>query len=129
MVPASELGFAMRQTPSVQSLPAYLLRHLEAAAPDGAAWTVQFIGVSASTYLDQEYFVADFTLLPPAGGSARDFLLTSDVVTHEVRNHVVVVVAERDSENASLEAAPVVLGALQYPARRLEIRPPADSAR
>jgi hypothetical protein len=129
MVPISELGFAMQQAPSVQALPAYLLSHLEAATPQGAAWTVQVTGVHASTYLDQAYFIADLTLLPPPGGSARDFMLTSDAVTHEVRNHVVIVVAERDSENAALESAPVVIGALQYPARRLEIRPPAVAPR
>ena len=55
--------------------------------------------------------------------------MSDDAVTHEVRNHVVVVIAERDCEDASLESAPVVLGALQYPARRLGIRPPADAAR
>jgi hypothetical protein len=129
MVPVSELGFAMQQTPSLQALPAYLLKHLGAVTPQGAAWTVQFTAVHASTYLDQEYFVADFTLLPPPGGSTRDFTLTSDAVTHEVRNHVVIVVAERDSENAALESTPVVLGALQYPARRLVIRPPVIAPR
>lgn len=127
MIPASELGYSMEQSPTVASLPAYLLRHLSATTPAGTAWTVRVTAVRTSTYLDQPYFVADLTLLPPAGGSTRDFLLTNDAVTHEVRNHVVFVVAERDYTDASLESAPEFLGALQYPARQLAIRRPANA--
>jgi len=46
-------------------------------------------------------------------------VLLDDAVTHEVRNHVVVVLA-RDA------AKPALLGALQYPARRLTIQRPAQ---
>jgi hypothetical protein len=129
MVPASELGYSMELPPDERALPAYLLRHVSATTPGGGAWTVRVTAVHASRYLDQPYFVADLTLLPPAGASTRDFLLTNDAVTHEVRNHVVFVVAMRDYADAALADAPVLLGALQYPARQLAIRRPASPAR
>jgi hypothetical protein len=51
-----------------------------------------------------------------------------DAITHEVRNHVVVVVAMRDYADLALESGPLMLGALQYPARRLAIQRPADAS-
>ena len=127
MVPASELAYSMEQPPGERSLPPYLLRHLSVTTPAGGAWTVRIAAVHSGTYLDQPYFVAELTLRPPAGGSARDFLLTADAVTHEVRNHVVVVIAAHDYADASLADAPLLLGALQYPARQLEIRRPVNA--
>ena len=57
----------------------------------------------------------------PPGASARAFVLVDDAITHEVRNHVVVVLA-RGATN------PEFLGALQYPARRLTIQRPCDGS-
>jgi hypothetical protein len=125
MVPESELAFAL-PGPSPDTLPAYLLQHVGARTPQGAAWTVAVGAVRETTYLDQPYLVAELRLLPPPGGSARDFILTNDAITHEVRNHVVVVVGMRDYADAGLAAAPEFLGALQYPARQLPIRRPAS---
>lgn len=129
MIPASELAYSMEQPPDQQTLPAYLLRHVSATTAEGSAWTVQVIAVQKCRYLDQPYFVAELTLMPPAAASSRDFLLTNDAVTHEVRNHVVVVIAERDYADGVSGTAPVLLGALQYPARQLAINRPAVAAR
>jgi hypothetical protein len=128
MVPASELAYAMAAPPTTQSLAPYLLRHVAAASPQGADWVVRIAAVRASTYLEQPYFVAEVEFVPPPGGSAREFVLTIDAVTHEVRNHVVVVVAEHDYADTTPERAPQLLGALQYPARQLVIRRPVISA-
>ncbi|MEO8061394.1 MAG: hypothetical protein ABI821_01465 [Pseudomonadota bacterium] len=122
MVPVSELTFAMHATPTQQALPAYLLKHVGAVTPQGAAWTVTVTAVRPTTYLDQPYLVASVVLAPPAEASVRDFTFTTDAVTHEVRNHVVVIVAERDYADAALGDAPKILGALQYPGRELAIR-------
>ena len=114
------LAWAMAGAPSAAALPDYLLRHVGATTPGGVAWTVKVSAVRAMTYLEQPYFTAAVEFLPPAGASARDFILVHDAVTHEVRNHVVIVVAEHDSAQAG--ATPQVIGALQYPARTLAIR-------
>lgn len=124
MVPRSELGYALQGTPTADALPGYLLRHLGAATAQGAAWSVKVLNVRAVTYVDQPYFSAEVEFAPPPGGSTRDFVLTNDAVTHEVRNHVVYVVAEKDYADASLAAAPKLLGILQYPQRQLAVRAP-----
>jgi len=127
MIPQSELKYAMDGAPTADALPAYLLKHVGAATPQGAAFRVRITAVRATTYLAQPYFVAKLELVPPAGGSVRDFLFTNDAITHEVRNHVVFVVAERDYADPRLEAQPAFLGALQYPTRQLAIRRKADA--
>ena len=64
--------------------------------------------------MDHPYLVAELRLAPPAGATARAFVIVDDAVTHEVRNHRVYVVARRD-------AGSDLIGVLQYPARRLEV--------
>ena len=115
-VPASELAYARAADPA-GGFPAYLLRHVAAETQDGSPWQVVIGTVRESTYMDHDYLVAELRLAPPAGVPARDFVLVDDAVTHEVRNHVVFVTA-RHGEGAEL------LGALQYPARRLRITAP-----
>jgi hypothetical protein len=120
MLPVTELAFAMTTAPTPEDLAPYLLRHVGAHSSSGEAWSVKVMEVHATTYLEQPYLEATIELTPPAQVSAREFVFTNDAVTHEVRNHVVMVVAERDFANAG--AAPTLLGALQYPARELAIR-------
>jgi len=121
MIPRSELAFAMGDAPTEAALPGYLLKHIAAATPHGAAWAVKVSSVHATNYLEQPYFTAELELLPPLGASPRNFTLTADAVTHEVRNHVVVVVVEHDAADAAPSSRAHVLGALQYPARSLVI--------
>jgi len=112
-VPVSELGYARAADPG-GDFGAYLLRHVAAESPAGARWHVRLAAVRAATYQDQPYLVARLELAPPVGATARDLVLLDDAITHEVRNHVVYVVAKRGAESG-------LVGALQYPARRLEI--------
>lgn len=127
MIPRSELAYSMEGPPTADSLPAYLLRHVGATTTQGAAWSVRVSSVRATSYLEQPYFEAELEFVPPPGHSPRDLIFSDDAVTHEVRNHVVVVVAARDSADPALERAPEWLGALQYPARQLAIRRPANA--
>ncbi|HEX6396154.1 MAG TPA: hypothetical protein VFZ95_01905 [Steroidobacteraceae bacterium] len=115
-VPLSELAYARSADPR-GGFADYLLRHVAAESPGGEPWHVSVHGVREATYADHAYLVADLSLVPPAGTSPRTFVLLDDAVTHEVRNHVVFVVARR-------AAGADLLGLLQYPARRLEIAAP-----
>jgi len=115
-VPASELEYARAADPGGE-LSAYLLRHLGAESQDGKAWRVTLEALRETTYLDHPYVVAQLSLAPPAGETAGLFVLVTDAVTHEVRNHVVYVTARRG-------AGSDLLGALQYPARRLRVAAP-----
>ncbi|HEU4778588.1 MAG TPA: hypothetical protein VFS58_01765 [Steroidobacteraceae bacterium] len=114
LVPESELAFATAAEPTPLHFEAYLLRHVAATTPGGETWRVEVRTVRRTTYLDHNYLQADVVMTPPAGGSVRHLVFTSDAVTHEVRNHVIVVLARAES---GFE----VLGALQHPARQLTI--------
>jgi hypothetical protein len=113
-LPVSELAHARAAERADADLPAYLLRHLAAESRTGKPWRVTVQAVREATYLDHAYLVAELRLAPPAGTPVHELVLVEDTVTHEVRNHVVYVV-EKLGDSSHL------LGALQYPARRLEI--------
>lgn len=115
LVPVSELAHA-NGSPSRETLAAYLLRHIGAETPAGALWKVEVTDVQATTYLEHDYFRAAMKLVPPPGASPEHFILVTDLVTHEVRNHVVFVVADEE-----------LLGALQFPARRLDVQRPVSA--
>ena len=118
LVPESELAYATAAERASEPFAAYLLRHLSAETPQGAAWKVDVRSFSHTTYLEHAYLSAQVEFTPPAGASSGTFVLIDDAVTHEVRNHVVIVLA-RGAGN------PELLGALQYPARRLAVQRPA----
>ncbi len=116
-IPVSELAYARAADRRGGGFVDYLLRHVAAESAGGMAWRVSVGGVREATYGEHAYLVADLDLLPPAGKSPRAFVLLDDAVTHEVRNHVVYVVARRD-------AGSDLLGLIQYPTRRLEVAAP-----
>jgi hypothetical protein len=119
MVPRSELAVALPGDQSEPEFIAYLLRHIAVETPDGIPWRIQVRGVRDASYLEHDYLLADIDLVPPRDASPLRFVLVDDAVTHEVRNHVVWVVSSQGDG---------LLGALQYPARRLVIeRQPAPS--
>jgi hypothetical protein len=113
-VPVSELAYARAADPRGGQFADYLLRHVGAESTAGVPWRVSVGGVREATYANHPYLVADLDLLPPPGVSPRVFVLLDDAVTHEVRNHVVFVMARR-------EAGSELLGLIQYPTRRLEV--------
>jgi hypothetical protein len=121
LVPESELAVATAAEHASEPFAAYLLRHLSAETSQGQPWKVEVRSVQNTTYFDHAYLSAQVEFTPPAGASARAFVLVYDAVTHEVRNHVVIVLA-RGAAN------PALLGALQYPARRMAVQRPVMTA-
>jgi hypothetical protein len=113
LVPQSELAFALPGADQAAAFPDYLLRHVSVETPDGKPWKIVVRAVRKTVYFDHDYLVAELEITPPAGASMQDFVFIDDAVTHEVRNHLVIV-TRRGPETR-------VLGALQYPARRLAI--------
>ena len=118
LVPESEYAAATAEKPGVDTLAPYLLRHVSAQAPAGKPWTIDIQGVRNTSYLEHRYLAADVVLTPPVGTSAQSFTFGDDAVTHEVRNHLIVVVARSAGESR-------LLGTLQYPARQLTVEWPA----
>lgn len=121
LVPISELAYATAADTSGEAFPAYLLRHVAVETPAGARWVVNLRTMRKTNLDGHDFWVARLDLTPPSGASARDFVFIDDAVTHEVRNHVITVLARSDAAAGSAPAARL-LGMLQYPARRLAIR-------
>jgi hypothetical protein len=123
-VPVSELAHATAAERAGEEFPAYLLRHVAARTPAGAPWRVDIRSVRRASTDGHDYWVASLELTPPRGASARVFEFFDDAVTHEVRNHVVTVLARSDAAAPADIASSRLLGVLQYPARSLTIRRP-----
>jgi hypothetical protein len=113
LVPESELAFALPGADQAAAFPDYLLQHVAVETPTGTPWKIVIRTIRKTVYFDHDYLVAELDITPPAGASVQDFVFIDDAVTHEVRNHLVIV-TRRGAETR-------VLGALQYPARRLLI--------
>jgi hypothetical protein len=113
LVPESELAFAMPGAQGPEAFANYLLKHLAVESPQGTQWTIAIRDVRSELYFEHAYMIAELECTPPAGAPSHAFVLVDDAVTHEVRNHVVVVT--RDGAKNPL------LGALQYPASRLAV--------
>jgi len=126
-VPVSELAYATAAEHAGEDFTAYLLRHVSARTPAGAAWNVKVRGVHRASTAEHDYWVAAVELTPPPGASAREFEFFDDAVTHEVRNHVVTVLARSDAAAPAGLAGSRLLGVLQYPARSLAIQRPQNS--
>ena len=122
-VPVSELAFATAAETAAGDLPAYLLQHVSARTLAGAPWAVGVRTVRRMSADGHDFWVVRLDLTPPRGASARELIFVDDAVTHEVRNHVVTVLARSDAA-APIDAASQLLGVLQYPARSLTIRRP-----
>jgi hypothetical protein len=112
-LPVSELAYALSGEDGPE-LSAYLLGRVAAESTSGAAWSIRVNTIREDRYLDHQYQVAELHLVPPAGEAERPFVLIDDAITHEVRNHVVFVVETRTGGNR-------LIGALQYPERRLPV--------
>jgi len=113
-VPVSELAYARAADPAGEEFSAYLLRHFAVETPGGKAWRVTVDRIHEAEYLEHAFMVVELRLVPPADAAPREFVLVDDTVTHEVHNHMVFVVA-RHGNRADM------LGALQYPAKRLVV--------
>jgi hypothetical protein len=121
LVPESELAFATAAEQDSGPFAAYLSRHLSVETPQGEAWKIEVRAVRNTTYLEHAYLLAEVVMTPPDGASTQAFVLVDDVVTHEVRNHVVTVLA-RSAVDLQF------LGALQYPERRFNVQRPVTRA-
>ena len=126
-VPVSELA-ATGTAPGAAAVSDYLLGRVWVETPSGARWTVGLRQLRRMSADGHEYWVALFHFAPPAGASARELVFIDDAVTHQIRNHVVTVLARSDSAVMQNLAGPQLLGVLQYPARNLTIRRPAQNS-
>jgi len=126
-VPVSELAATSAARGTVAT-GAYLLSHVSMETPAGERWSVDLVNLRRMSADGHDYWVARLDFIPPAGASARELVFIDDAITHEVRNHVVTVLARSDTAATPAVAGPELLGVLQYPARSLTIRRPDQNS-
>jgi len=129
LLPTSELRYALAAEGLERSsiaaddpaIARYLARHVAIATPAGDRWHGALHSSQLQTLIGHEYLVAVLDFTPPAGSTRRQFVLQADPITHEVRNHYLMVVARSDYLGGIVGDQPELLGFLQYPARELEV--------
>jgi hypothetical protein len=138
LLPTSELRYALAAegmersaiTADDPALAAYLSRHVTLVAPTGGRWHDAACSSHLQTLAGHQYLVAVLEFTPPPGSTTRRFVLRADPVTHEVRNHYLMVIARSDYLGGLIGDQPQLLGFLQYPGRELEVlRAGGSSAR
>ena len=129
LLPTSELRYALAAEGLERSsiaaddpaIARYLARHVAIATPAGDRWHGALHSSQLQTLIGHEYLVAVLDFTPPAGSTRRQFVLQADPITHEVRNHYLMVVARSDYLGGIVGDQPELLGFLQYPGRVLEV--------
>ena len=129
LLPTSELRYALAAegverstiTADDPALAEYLARHVAVAATTGDRWHGALRSSHLQALVTHEYLVAALDFTPPAGATARQFNFQADPVTHEVRNHYLMVLARSDYLGGLVGDRPELIGFLQYPGRELEV--------
>ena len=128
-LPTSELRYALAAEGIERSsiaaddpaIAGYLARHLAIVTPASSPWHGALHSSQLQTLIGHEYLVMEFDFTPPAGSTTRRFVFHADPITHEVRNHYLMVVARSDYLGGVVGDQPELLGFLQYPARELGV--------
>ncbi|WP_321816654.1 MULTISPECIES: HupE/UreJ family protein [unclassified Paraburkholderia] len=98
------------------ALPAYLLAHVQAVAPDGRPWHVEVesLEIAASKDASPIDLHASLRLIPPPGAPVRQLRLNYSVINHEVMTHTVLVFAHSDWQNGVFSQNPQLLGTIRW---------------
>ena len=129
LLPISELRYALAAEGLERSaipgddpqITDYLARHVTLAAPMGGNWHGALRSSHLQAFAGHEYLVAACDFTPPVGSTTREFILHADPITHEVRNHVLMVLARSDYRTGLIGDQPELVGFLQYPHRELTV--------
>jgi hypothetical protein len=104
LLPASELAHV------TADLAHYLPAHISAETLGGAPWSIAFGEPRPKTLDGHPYWTVTLALTPPSGAPASELVLVDDAITHEIRNHYIIV-----------RLGAEVAGVMQYPQHRITI--------
>lgn len=129
LLPTSELRYALAAEGVERSsiaaddpaIASYIARHVAIVTPAVARWHGALHSSQLQTFIGHGYLVTVLHFTPPAGSTTRQFVFQADPITHEVRNHYLMVVARSDYLGGIVGDHPELLGFLQYPGRELEV--------
>jgi hypothetical protein len=95
------------------ALRAYVARYLHVETPEGIPWTVD-LGELGYAIDDEVPFVSmQARLAPPPGASPQAFVLSYDVIAHDVVSHIAWVAVRSDFANGVFTGKPTVVGVIR----------------
>lgn len=117
-VPLPELELAFGHSVTKQPIAAweqpfrdYLLAHVRPATPSGQPWSMRVSSISMGNAEQDQTgsfpeAIVQLALIPPAGASARDFVLHHDLILHQVVTHKALVSVRTNWKAGQVEPAP-----------------------
>jgi hypothetical protein len=134
-LPVDELRLALGEPsqPGVSELPAsgaqladYVLSHLKLSAPDGSPFSLAAKPGEQLLHDQRNWQKIEVDATAPENASARDFVLETDVIDHQVLSHHIFVFLRRDLASGQL-GEPVYLDTLHYQIHQTHIQREAGS--
>jgi len=130
-LPLRDLGAALGRPLPASPLPVrgrlhaelarYLGAHIDPVTDDGRHWWVEVADMRVAVDAEPRVLVAHATLIPPAGASARRFVLGYDAIARELPGHATRLAIRSDWHGGVLAARPATLALLDAPRGRVAV--------
>jgi hypothetical protein len=122
------LAFGMSPSPGIAELPAsgaelaaYVRAHVALRTPDGRPFSLRARAGDVIVHDARNWQEIELDAEPPPAASAREFVLTTDVINHRVVSHHIFVFLRRDLATGQL-GEPVYLDTLHWQSHDVAVR-------
>ena len=116
-----QLNYVLPAPVSADALQGYVREHLSVVAKGGEPFAVALHVDGPRRIDDNDAQVVTATFTAPAGTSARQFTVRSDLIVHQVVTHNIYLFLRHDLKNARLEPEPELLGLLHFQQHSLDV--------
>ena len=99
----------------------YLGAHIDPVAADGRHWWVELADMRVAVDAQPRVLVAHAVLVPPAGASARRFVLGYDAIARELPGHATRLAIRSDWHGGVLASRPATIALLDAPRGRVAV--------
>ncbi|SDD35513.1 HupE / UreJ protein [Massilia sp. PDC64] len=99
----------------------YLGTHIDPVTADGRHWWVELADMRVAVDDEPRVLVAHAVLVPPAGASARSFVLGYDAIARELPGHATRLAIRSDWHGGILASRPATLALLDAPRGRVAV--------
>jgi hypothetical protein len=99
----------------------YLGAHIDPVAADGRRWGVELADMRVAVDAQPRVLVAHAVLVPPAGASARRFVLGYDAIARELPGHATRLAVRSDWDGGVLASRPATIALLDAPRGRVAV--------
>jgi len=99
----------------------YLGAHIDPVTADGRHWLVELADMRVAIDAEPRMLVAHAVLVPPAGASARRFVLGYDAIARELPGHATRLAVRSDWDGGVLATRPATIALLDTPRGRVAV--------